>query len=214
VADAGSDTAQGDKQLATDPKVDIDPPIPLQKPPSASPLPKGINLPQVDTAAIQAGKDGPAILGTDEAKTSFEAEKTPEQTKSAEGGSARAQPGDLKRAKILFSQKATGGKRAQVAMGTLSRGERFGQLCWTELKAQLQHAGYANDQIILPIFLGPDGSNILEVKYGAFRNSYGWYHQNFRCEVNQEATKVVSFAFAVGSPVDRSEWKSLRITFE
>ncbi len=52
----------------------------------------------------------------------------------------------------------------------------------------------------------PSGS-VLEVKRSQFRMGEQWYDVGFRCEVNENATKVISFAFEVGKPVPRSEWR-------
>jgi hypothetical protein len=42
----------------------------------------------------------------------------------------------------------------------------------------------------------------------AFRDVHGWYDVSVKCEVDSNATKVVSFSYAVGNAVPQSEWRS------
>ena len=61
--------------------------------------------------------------------------------------------------------------------------------------------------MIVPMYRLSKGT-ILEVKRGAFRTAETWYDVHFRCEVNDNATEVVSFALDVGNAVPRSNWRS------
>jgi uncharacterized protein DUF930 len=112
----------------------------------------------------------------------------------------------LEKAKTLFSRAATGDPVAATAMGSLPRGERVRRLCATELGQQLLHASppYFPDR--LPSYRL--NGRVLEISRDAFHASGQWYNLSFRCEVDADATKVVSFAFGVGDPVPRREWKS------
>ena len=112
----------------------------------------------------------------------------------------------LHEAKTLFSQAATGDPIATTAMGGVSRGVRAGRLCLTELREQLLHALPPFFPDILPSH-GLNNGTIIEIPNTAFRADRQWYNLSFRCEVDTDATKVMSFAFHVGSPVPRSEWK-------
>jgi hypothetical protein len=47
---------------------------------------------------------------------------------------------------------------------------------------------------------------MLQVK-DAFRADGRWYDLSYRCEIDADAMKVVSFAFDVGEPIPRSEWR-------
>lgn len=112
----------------------------------------------------------------------------------------------LTKAQTIFSEDMTDDPAARVAMEDLPRGVRTGLLCEAELTAQLQNASPPwNLELIprLPLSEAP----VLEHRGAAFRAVEGWYNLSFRCEVNGDATKVVSFAFHVGDPIPRSEWR-------
>jgi hypothetical protein len=85
---------------------------------------------------------------------------------------------------------------------------RVGQLCSTELGEQLKHSSSDYRPQVLPSYRLPRGT-VLDVRRRACGSVGGrWYNVSFRCEVDADATKVVSFAFDVGSAVPRSEWKN------
>ena len=112
----------------------------------------------------------------------------------------------LQKAKKLFSRTATGDPLATTAMGDLPRGARAAQLCVSELRAQLLHASPPYLPEFLPSQTLKDGT-VIDVRRAAFRGSGQWYDISYRCEVDTEATKVVSFSFGVGDLVPRSEWR-------
>ena len=116
-------------------------------------------------------------------------------------------PVKLQKVKTLYSRAATGDPIAMTAMGNLPRGERVDQLCGTELGEQLAHASPPYFAERLPKYLLNDVT-VLEAHRGAFLANGRWYNVSFRCEVDADATKVMSFAFRVGDPIPRSEWKS------
>lgn len=115
-------------------------------------------------------------------------------------------PLKLQQAKTLFSEAVTGDPIATIAMAALPRGERVGQLCATELGGQLLHASppYFFDSI--PKYRLKEGT-VLDVASAPFPVNGQWYDLSFRCEVDPDATKVISFGFRVGDPVPRSELK-------
>jgi hypothetical protein len=115
-------------------------------------------------------------------------------------------PVKLTEAKKLYSQGATGDIVATTAMAGLSRGERAGELCASELREQLRHAAQPYWPDLLPAYRLDKGT-VMEVRRGAFRAGGQWYDLRLRCEIDADATRVVSFAFDVGAPVPRSEWK-------
>jgi hypothetical protein len=117
----------------------------------------------------------------------------------------------LHEAKTLFSQSATGDPIATTAMGNLPRGVRASQLCVTELKQQLLN----NLPPYYPELLPTDplkAGTVIELRSTAFRASGRWFNLSYRCGVDKDATKVVSFAFRVGDPVPRSEWERRGLT--
>ncbi|MER8380554.1 DUF930 domain-containing protein [Mesorhizobium sp. M0983] len=109
-------------------------------------------------------------------------------------------PLKLEEAKRLFSQTATGDPIATTAMRNVPRPDRIGQLCFWEVREQLRHASppYFPD-VLRPFRL--KAGNIMQVSRTEFRAGGQWYALSFRCEVDPDATKVVSFAFRVGDPV-------------
>lgn len=122
------------------------------------------------------------------------------------------QPGDaakpqaaskLQHGKKLFSMAASGSLLATTAINDLPRSDRVAHLCGTELKEQLLHAWP-------PFFpqLGPgiglDAGTVLDVPDASFIDTSGQlYPLAYRCEVDADARKVVSFTFHVGNPISR-----------
>jgi hypothetical protein len=151
----------------------------------------------------------PQTLAVTTAATDHVPQSTPTKTPTPTSeGAAQTQQGlKLQEAKALFSQEATSDLSSMVAMGSMPRGERAGQLCLTELREQLLHATPAYFPDLLPLERLQEGT-LLEVSRTAFRSNSQWYDLSYRCEVNAQATKVMTFAFQVGEPVPRSNWKS------
>jgi hypothetical protein len=149
----------------------------------------------------------PPALAAVEALNQASQPGAPETPAPEPADAAKAQkPLKLQKAKTLFSRSATGDPVATTAMGNLPRGVRAGQLCATELGEQLLHASPPFFPELVPRYQLDDGT-VLETLEGAFRANGQWYNLSYRCEVDADATKVLSFAFRVGDPVPRSEWK-------
>lgn len=116
----------------------------------------------------------------------------------------------LQVAKTLFSRSATGDAVATTAMRNVPREVRASRLCLTELREQLLHTSPPYFAEYLPSELLKEGA-VIEIDGAAFRVGGQWYDLSYRCEVDAEATKVMSFAFEVGKPVPRSEWRRRRL---
>ncbi|QKD01606.1 DUF930 domain-containing protein [Mesorhizobium loti] len=103
----------------------------------------------------------------------------------------------------LYSQDATDDALATTSMGGVPRAERASMLCASELQQQLLDGSY------FP-YMWPKvplkGGNIIDAPDVAFSTTTTWYHLSFRCEVDTDATRVLSFDFRVGSEIPRSEW--------
>lgn len=112
----------------------------------------------------------------------------------------------LNKAKTLFSRSATGDTLATTAMRDLPRGVRATTLCVTELREQLLNASPPYFPDVLPSQQLKEGT-VIDAPGVAFRADGQWQELSYRCEVDAGATKVVSFAFRVGEPIPRSEWK-------
>ncbi|MCZ8548217.1 DUF930 domain-containing protein [Mesorhizobium qingshengii] len=106
----------------------------------------------------------------------------------------------------LYSQGATGDALATTSMGGVPRGRRAATLCASALQQQLLDASYFPELIpSVPLKVG----NILDAPDVAFRTTNTWYHLSFRCEVDTDATRVLSFTFRVGDPIPRDDWVRL-----
>ncbi|CDZ46941.1 DUF930 domain-containing protein [Neorhizobium galegae] len=177
--------------------------------PPANPVPEDIQLPEVGIAAANGLQNGP-IAGTSPDATKTEIVTGPPAASPKSAPSKTPTPGkpvELTEAKTLFSQSETGGPIAIIAMGSIPRGVRAGQLCSAELNAQLRHASYRPDYVPEPRL---SQGTVLNVRDAGFRAAGQWYDLSFQCVINEDATKVVSFAFNVGAPVPRSEWRKRR----
>lgn len=196
-----------DAETAEPPKPSEGEPVVAEEPP-ANPVPDDVAVPEVDIAATDQRQDGPVSeTSPDATKADIVAPPPAAQPKSEPAKTPPAEkPTELTEAKTLFSRNETSDPVATTAMGNMPRGVRAGQLCATEMQAQLRHASPQYRPEIVQVYRLPQG-NVLEVRSGAFRASAQWYNLSFRCEVDEDATKVVSFAFDVGAPVPRSEWR-------
>ncbi|WP_421852772.1 DUF930 domain-containing protein [Oricola sp.] len=131
----------------------------------------------------------------------------PEEPEVGEAALPAEPPDELTEARRLYSQFATGSAAAQVAIAGLPRDMRAGELCATELREQLRRATPPYRPDLLPSYRLPTGT-VMEVRRGAFRAAGQWYDLRFRCAIDDGATRVVSFAFDVGAPVPRDQWRS------
>lgn len=113
----------------------------------------------------------------------------------------------LPETKRLFSTEATGAPAATTAMGNMSRGDRGADLCATELREQLRNGTPAYWPDLLPAYRLGEGT-VIEVHDGAFRAGGAWFDLAFRCEVDPDVRRVVSFAIQVGDPIPRTEWQA------
>ncbi len=111
---------------------------------------------------------------------------------------------ELRPVSTLFSRSSTGGPTATTAMAGLPRGVRAGRLCASELRLQLQYGPQPRLPDLLPSYQLASGT-VLTVRRGAFRAGGTWYNLSFECQVDPDATSVVSFAFDVGAPLTREE---------
>ncbi|MFB2604238.1 DUF930 domain-containing protein [Rhizobium phaseoli] len=182
---------------------------PKPEAPPSKPVPDDVKLPEVAVMDVSPERNGPPTDASGDAKTTFEETKPPEQ-KSADKPKTLPETNDLPAAKTLFSRAADGNVLAQTAMEGLSRKERVATLCTTELQGQLVHGSPAYFPLALPSF-GLRAGTILDVKDAAFGTAKGWFQVRFRCEVDEGATKVMSFAHQVGGPIPRSQFSKYDI---
>ncbi|MDQ2632733.1 MAG: DUF930 domain-containing protein [Pseudomonadota bacterium] len=182
---------------------------------------EGAPAPQADPEPENREAAGPQALSAD-APNDDEAEPppgepetaSPEPETEAEPELAQAPERQdvpkLKEAKRLFSRQATGDIIATTAMGAVPRGVRAGRLCVTELREQLQNGVPPYFPDLLPSYRLEEGT-VIDAPGAAFRVAGRWYDLSYRCEVDADATRVVSFAMRVGRPIPPSEWTARKL---
>lgn len=194
------ETATAEEAMSGDPQ---QPPLPT--------LSDDVSPPTVDAInpdSMPAGEGG----SVDGLQTDFATEPPQPSATTAEAGETgdappRSDDPPPKEAERLFSRRDTEDAVARTAMGSVPRGSRAGQLCSTELTEQLRNSSPAFFPDIVPAFSLPEGT-VLDVRRAAFRSGGLWYDIRFRCEVDQNAMRVVSFGLDIGDPVPRGEWRT------
>ncbi|THF59684.1 DUF930 domain-containing protein [Ollibium composti] len=133
---------------------------------------------------------------------------TARPTETARPKETAKKPGapKLRQAKKLFSPSATGNALATTAIGGLPRSARGATLCVSELREQLLRNVPPYFADLLPSSRLESG-NVINVPGVAFRANGQWRDLSYRCEVDADATKVVSFAFRIGEPIPPGEWQ-------
>jgi len=103
----------------------------------------------------------------------------------------------------LYSQGATGNVFATSSMENVPRDQRIANLCANVLNQELQSADYSPKWLpTIPLKTG----NILNPTEAAFSTTTQWYDLSFRCEVDADATRVLSFNYRVGALVPPGDW--------
>lgn len=106
----------------------------------------------------------------------------------------------------LYSKGATGDPFATTAMDGMPRDQRVGKLCASVLQRQLLDEAYVAE--LIPFRLLKAG-NVLDVPDATFRTRTAWYRLSFRCEVDADATRVLSFVSRTGALIPQAEWAAL-----
>lgn len=171
--------------------------------PAGNPVPKEIEPPQTAAADTHSERDAPAAATTEEVKTSFEPEKPSAPKPAPQRDQISKAP--LPEVKTLFSQNATDDQIAQRAMGDMPRGKRMNELCRSELNQQIINENPRFGGADLPSY-SLTNETVIETRKGAFFKSGKWYNVQFRCEVDADATKILSFAFKFGGPLPESQY--------
>jgi|GEM_PF-324770 len=179
--------------------------------PQEAPVPTHMTPPQLSVPGSDpSGMPGPAGGASPDSMTAGLFTEPPSSAPVPTQKPAPPKPsdaaGDLKPVRTLFSARDTGETLATVAMSGIPRGVRAGQLCSSELSAQLQNGSPAYNPDVLPAPKLPNGT-VLEARNIGFRAKGQWHDVSFRCEVDADATKIVSFSMNVGGLVPRSEWR-------
>ncbi len=108
----------------------------------------------------------------------------------------------------LYSQGATGDALAASSMTGVPRDQRVANPCGSVLNQELRDASYSPKWLpSIPLKAG----NVLNPPEAAFSTTTTWYRLRFRCEVDADATRVLSFNFRVGDEIPPGEWGRLRL---
>jgi hypothetical protein len=104
------------------------------------------------------------------------------------------------------SPRDTGDATVTIAMDGVPRDQRGAKLCATALHRQLADEAYRPDLVpLVPLKAG----NVIDAPNAAFSTARDWYGLSFRCEVDEDATRVLSLTFRVGNMIPSGEWARL-----
>jgi len=164
----------------------------------------GDSVPQLIASAEAEQAAAAAAAAAEKAKADKEAaeKKKAEERKKAEPA--------LREARKLYSRAENLDAAATLAMANVPRGVRAGRLCATELRLQLQYGPTPYFPELIPSYELDQGT-VLHVRQGAFRAGGAWYNLSFECQIDPDATEVVSFAYRVGERLSREEAKRRRL---
>jgi hypothetical protein len=112
----------------------------------------------------------------------------------------------LQSAKVLANPRSA---KARKTLGQLAPSERIVQLCNIEAMEQVHLWKPALKPDFLVAYAMADtelSGQKLKADGGAFRSRSRWYNIGFTCEVTPDLKQVVSFAFAVGGEIPKSDW--------
>ncbi len=150
-------------------------------------------------AAAKAGDEAAAAPEPKPAASDAKAAETPAPQPPKKDAPSDEKPGKL------FSRSATGDAVATTAAGEVPRGVRAGRLCVSVLRERMRNTMPPYFPDLLPSYRLPSG-NVLQANRAAFRMNGEWYDLIYRCEVDDDATRVLSFDFEVGGRVPPSDW--------
>lgn len=176
---------------------------------AGAPVPEEITVPDVGagpSASEGGGVPVPVPAPRNEMVNAEIAAANPSESKEADQEAKPVETAVLQKAEQLFSPSVTDNPMATIAMGNMSRGERAAELCNTELREQLRHGSPAYNPNLLPKPRLAKG-NVIDARSIGFRVQDRWYDVSFRCEVDGQAMKVVSFSHQVGGAIPKSEWR-------
>lgn len=131
-------------------------------------------------------------------------------TRSSSNAAVAASPiySGLPGVRKLYSHGATGDALATSSMTDVPRDKRVANLCGSILNQELRDASYSPKWLpSIPLKVG----NVLSPPQAAFSTATTWYRLSFRCEVDTDATRVLSFNFRVGAEIPPGEWGRLRL---
>lgn len=106
----------------------------------------------------------------------------------------------------LQAQGVISDASATTSMAGVPRDKRAAKLCASILQQKLLGASYSPDLVpLVPLKQG----NVLDAPEAFFRTRTAWHAVSFRCEVDTDATTVLSFSYRVGTTIPRGQWARL-----
>ena len=164
---------------------------------------------QTDTQPIRTllpvYRFGEEDAGPDESEDGDAADEAPIAEQAEEKAAAAEPPAPAETSETVRSVLDSGSTVTTTAKNDIPRGVRAGDLRATELRRQLLASFPPYRPNLLPSYRLDEGT-LIQVQKGAFRSGAQWYDLKFRCEIDEDATKVVSFDFEVGAAIPRSAW--------
>ncbi|MDK1492581.1 DUF930 domain-containing protein [Sinorhizobium sp. 7-81] len=183
--------------------------------PEDKPAPPVLETPQPDSATGQSEIEAAALESVPvPAQRPLQEKGEKQEAADPAGAKTDQKSGELVSAKELFSPNALSNPRVKQALGKLPVKKRIVQICSIEALEQVrsQRPGAFPDMLVP---YGPTGGIIspsaLTARGGAYRSKANWYNVDFKCEVDADATAVVSFSFAIGGAVPKSEWDARQL---
>lgn len=129
-------------------------------------------------------------------------------------------PPAMVRARRLLSDEVlanTLSRGTREALRQLEEGERIEQLCNLEAMSQVHawKAEYEPDRVVAYAMEDTKLSRkTMQADGAAFRSKRQWYRLRFTCELSPDRAKVAGFAFMVGDPIPRGEWRARNLPAE
>ncbi|MDX8525674.1 DUF930 domain-containing protein [Mesorhizobium sp. MSK_1335] len=191
-----TDKQQADKQEAapqTTEEQSVVPPKPLTAEAGDKPAPQ---------SSVEKAKPKPSKAMKFKSARAFKAPSGRSNPTNAEAEGSPIYSG-LPGVRKLYSPGATGNALATSSMENVPRDQRVANLCANVLNQELQSADYSPKWLpTIPLKLG----NVLNPPKAAFSTTTQWFDLSFRCEVDADATRVLSFNFRVGPTIPPGEW--------
>ncbi|WP_343315976.1 DUF930 domain-containing protein [Brucella sp. BE17] len=188
----------------------VPPPPPAQAKPQAFESALAEKQPEQELEKVGTGEEKPADDAGKPTEEQFEAQggSAPSGTTDKQAKASAAEPENekLSEARKLYSKDALADPRVKQALGRLPPQERIIQVCNIEALEQIRHHRSGTFPDMLARDRGSVSASGMTVSDGAFRSYGQWYAVDYKCEADTKTMEIVSFRYAVGAAIPRSEW--------